>query len=109
MKTANVLQTMQEITEKYVKLYKSDFYDYDRPRIMRDRPAEFVWMIRETGTHIMMPRDSETETGENWRYRYNIFAGCNETLYYCTMRPDGSGTITRSAQKCEAFAQRQAR
>ena len=108
MKTDNVLAKMQELTEKHVKWYKTDFYDYDRPWILRDKPSEFVWMIRESGTHIMMPRDSD-EDKEVWRLHYDAFAAANRDFYYCTMDPDGSGTVTKSTQKCLAFADRQTR
>lgn len=108
MKTAHVLQTMQELTEKHVKLYKTDFYDHDRPRIFRDRPEEFVWMIRETGTHIMTPRDPD-EPAAIWQERFDIFSAVNERLYYCTLNADGSGTVTHSAKKCREFAARQSR
>lgn len=108
MKTADVLTTMQAITEKRVKLYKTDYYDYDRPRIEAEQPAEFVWMVRETGTHIMTPRDI-TEEGSMWRYRFDLFSAANEHLYYCRRRPDGSGEVTESPRRCIAFADRQSR
>ena len=111
MKTANVLAKMQELTEKHVKLYKTDFYDYDRPRIERKQPQEFVWMIRDTGTHLLFARELENEsmTPEKWRTCYDLFTAANERLYYCTLNADGSGTITRSPKKCAEFAARQTR
>lgn len=108
MKVNDVLQKMQEITERRIKLYKTDFYDYDKPWILRDKPSEFVWMIRDSGTHIMMPRDSD-EDKELWRHHYDIFSAANTDFYYCTMNPDGSGTVTKSMQKCADFANRQSR
>ena len=106
MKVKNVLQKMQEITERVVKWYKCDFYNYDKPWILRDKPSEFVWMIRDSGTHIMMPREDDEEK-DLWRHRYDIFSAANKDFYYCTMNPDGSGTVTKSRQRCEAFAKRQ--
>lgn len=108
MKTDNVLAKMQEITEKRVKLYKTDFYNYDMPRILEEHPSEFVWMVRESGTHLMTPLDADGDK-HMWRYYYEIFRGANEHLFYCTMNPDGSGTVTRSTKKCEEFADRQTR
>lgn len=108
MKTNDVLAKMQEITERTVKCYKTDFYDYDRPWILRDRPSEFVWMVRESGTHLMVPRVSE-EDKDLWRHRYDIFSDANKDFYYCTMNSDGSGTVTKSPKKCAEFANRQSR
>jgi len=108
MKTDNVLAKMQEITEKSVKLYKCDFYDFDVPRIKDENPSEFVWMVRETGTHIMTPRLCD-EDKVAWRNRYELLASINKDFYYCTMNPDGSGTVTKSPKRCEEFAARQTR
>ena len=108
MKTNDVLAKMQEITEKQVKWYKVDFYDYDKPWIIRDKPSEFVWMVRDTGTHIMMPREPD-EDKSLWRRHYDMFRDVNKHFYYCTMRPDGSGTVTRSPKLCAEFAARQTR
>lgn len=108
MKTPHVLQTMLEITEKHVKSYKTDFYEHDRERISRERPQEFVWMIRETGTHLMTPRRPD-ESPAAWVARFEAFRGCNERTYYCTMGADGSGTVTLSPKRCADFAARQAR
>lgn len=108
MKVRNVLEKMQEITEKSVKAYKCDFYDYDVPRINEENPAEFVWMVRESGTNIMTPRDKERAKGE-WRHAYDLFSSMNRDFYYCTMNPDGSGTVTKSPKKCAEFAARQSR
>ena len=108
MKTNDVLETMRQLTEKHVKLYKTDFYDYDVPRIKKDHPSEFVWMVRESGTHIMTPRDSDEDKGM-WRHYYDAFASANKLFFYCTMNPDGSGTVTRSNKRCIEFANRQSR
>lgn len=108
MKTNNVLETMQQLAEKHIKLYKTDFYDYDVPRIKKEHPSEFVWMVRETGTHIMTPCDSDDDKGF-WRHCYDIFSAANKMFFYCTMNADGSGTVTKSTAKCLAFADRQSR
>lgn len=108
MKTADVIQTMQQIAEKQIQCYKSDFYDYDRPRLIEERPRAFVWMVRESGTHLMTPRDPEQDKSI-WRHCYDVFANANEHFYFCTMRPDGSGTVTRSRARCDAFATAQTR
>lgn len=108
MKTNNVLAKMAEITEKRIKWYKSDFYKFDTDRIKKEKPSEFVWMIRDSGTHLMTPNDCHGDKGL-WRHCYDIFAAMNDDFYYCTLNDDGSGTVTRSAQKCLAFADRQSR
>ena len=107
-KTASVLAKMQEITEREIKWYKTDFYDYDRPRIIEEHPVEFVWMVRDSGTHLMTPRDPE-EDKSIWREHYDLLSSYNDLLFYCTMRADGSGTVTRSPKKCAEFAARQTR
>ena len=108
MKVNNVLQKMREITERRIKLYKTDFYDYDVPWLKRDQPSEFVWMIRDSGTHLMVPCGPD-EDKELWRHRYDIFSAANTDFYYCTLNSDGSGTVTKSDKKCAAFAARQSR
>jgi len=105
MKTNNVLAKMQEITEHTVKCYKTDFYDYDAPRIKKERPSELVWMVRDSGTHMMTPEDCFGD-GELWRYYYDIFAAMNDDFYYVTLNSDGSGTVTKSVKKCAEFADR---
>lgn len=107
-KADNVLKKMGEIAEKRVKHYKCDFYDYDLPWIKRDKPGEFVWMVRESGTHLMVPRGDDEDKGQ-WREHYDLFAGINDFFYYCTMNNDGSGTVTLSPKKCAEFAARQSR
>lgn len=47
-------ESMSGIVEKTLKNYKEDFYDYDLP-ILENAPkdSEFIWCLRETGTHLL--------------------------------------------------------
>lgn len=104
MKTDNVLHKMQEITENHITTYKTDFYDYDLPRLTENKPSEFVWMIRQSGTHLMLPPAQDADR-DYWLFLFNVYASANERLYYCTMNKDGSGTITHSESRARRFAE----
>ena len=105
MRTENVLDTMAAIVERRVELYKGDFYDYDTERIERERPREFAWFVRDTGTHMMTPPAEDADLGR-WREVYELFKGCNERFYHVRMNTDGSGEVTLSERRCDEFAAR---
>ena len=46
------LDLMQQIVEKKVKHYKTDFYDYDVTRIREGGSEQYVWIVRESGTFL---------------------------------------------------------
>ncbi len=49
----NLIRAMALIVGKTVKHYKTDFYDYDVPAILKAQPGEArIWILRETGTYF---------------------------------------------------------
>jgi hypothetical protein len=105
MRTADVIETMMEIVERKLVLYKDDFYKYDMERIAEEHPREFVWMVRDTGTHMMTPL-AEGENKELWLDRYELFKRFNDWFYYVRMNADGSGEVVLSEKRCNEFAAR---
>ena len=105
MKTNDVLATMASIVEKRIELYKEDFYKYDTELINDERPHEFVWMVRTTGTHLMTPPCEKTDL-EKWRHWYDTFKHSNTWFYHMKLKSDGSGEVTRSEKRCDEFAYR---
>lgn len=54
----NLVRAMALIVGKTVKHYKTDFWNYDMPAIMKAQPGEArIWILRETGTYF--PRDPD--------------------------------------------------
>ena len=105
MRTNDVLATMAEIVEKRMELYKGDFYEYDVEMIRRERPREFAWMVRTTGTHMIIPPEKGADLSY-WRHCYDLFKRSNRWFYHVKLKPDGSGEVTLSEQRCDAFAYR---
>ena len=109
MFTDNVLETMSSVVEWRVELYKSDFYSHDWDVIEGLKPSEFVWFVRNTGTHLVLPpEDGNQEYLDFWHYLYEVFKGANDWFYYVRMNDDGSGEIIQSEKRCDEFAARMA-
>lgn len=53
MKKSEVLRQMQEIVEKTVKSYKTDFYKYDKPQIESSDADKYIFIVRKTGTWLI--------------------------------------------------------
>lgn len=49
-----MLKKMENIVKKYVKHFKSDFYDYDVLTIGRCYPNQvLIWIVRNCGTYLV--------------------------------------------------------
>lgn len=54
----NLIRAMALIVGKTVKHYKTDFWNYDMPAIMKAQPGEArIWILRETGTYFQPDPD----------------------------------------------------
>lgn len=99
MKVSNVIEKLTQIVEQKVKYYKTDFYDYDKGEIELAKPCEFVWMCRDTGTHILF--FDMFEEGDRLRTWYNAFKSANERVYLVRIEEYGSGEVTLSEHRCD--------
>ena len=83
--TEQLLEKMENIVKATVKLYKSDFYDYDIDYIKNFNPEKydsFYWIVRECGTHFIHENIATGETGnelilairETWENRKEYHA-----------------------------------
>ena len=103
MKTECIIQTMAQIVEKKVKLYKSDFYKFDIRQMFRiGGDSEFVWFVRDTGTHLLSDDDDE----HVWNKYYPMYKSCNDWFYHVKMHADGSGEVTLSEKQCDRMARK---
>ena len=100
MKTNNVIETMATIVEKRVQLYKSDFYEWDMQLIDELHPREFVWLVRPTGTDMMIPGIS---VPDDWDYFYELYGRRTKWFYYVRLEEGGGGEVTLSKKKCDAL------
>lgn len=49
----NLVRAMARIIGQTVKHYKTDFWNYDVPAILKMQPGEArIWILRETGTYF---------------------------------------------------------
>lgn len=67
-----ILSMMQKNVEKDVRVYKSDFYDYDVPALSWGVPvgSVHVWFTRECGTCLCYSRDYFRAALENWKPKH---------------------------------------
>lgn len=73
-------ETMSEIVEKKLTRFKDDFYKYDMVKLENaPKDAEFIWCLKETGTHLIpVDRWVDPEVGSEFLrlnddyYRVNV-------------------------------------
>ena len=106
MKVANVIETMASIVEKRLVAYKDDFYHWDLKTLSEERPAEFVWLLRPTGTELL--HEDDPKPGY-WTHCYELFGARTKWFYHVRMNEDGSGEVTLSRKRCDGFAARMGR
>ena len=67
-----MLSMMHKNVEKDVRVYKSDFYDYDVPALSWGVPvgSTLVWFTRECGTCLCSSRDYFRAALANWKPKH---------------------------------------
>lgn len=71
MKKSEVLRQMQEIVEKTVKSYKTDFYKYDKPQIESSDADKYIFIVRKTGTWLIDLAEVVGGVSEVYEYCYS--------------------------------------
>ena len=77
-----LLNKMENIVKRYVKHYKSDFYDYDLHELKKENEKKYVWIVRESGTFLLDIGKLKNPEKENdgTRIIYNYYLDDNR--YY---------------------------
>jgi len=79
---ADFMQALENLVKKYVKHYKSDFYNYDIARLEENNASKeltdkkLTFIVRECGTWLIYTDDiSKPGTGANTIYNYYLPCG----------------------------------
>lgn len=75
MNKKELLSKMENIVKRYVKHYKSDFYDYDLDTLKSENEKKYIWIVRECGTFLLdinRLKDSEKENSARIIYNYYL-------------------------------------
>ena len=58
MKIELLLEKMQEVVDCVMTAFQTDFTEHDTDFVLKTEGHEpFIWIVRETGTHIYSPSD----------------------------------------------------
>lgn len=91
---ADFMQALENLVKKYVKHYKSDFYNYDIARLEENNASKklidkkLTFIVRECGTWLIYTDDiNKPGTGANTIYNYYLPCGIdnpvkNRNRYY---------------------------
>lgn len=59
MRKIDLLQAMERLVNMGVQWYKSDFFKYDKPEILKNGPNTYYWYLRDSGTQLIDAKDLE--------------------------------------------------
>ena len=91
---ADFMQALENLVKKYVKHYKSDFYNYDIARLEENNASKeltdkkLTFIVRDCGTWLIYTDDiNKPGTGANTIYNYYLPCGIdnpakNRNRYY---------------------------
>lgn len=107
IKTNELFKQMENIVKRHVKAYHQDFYIHDIHSIVNHNNSDFVWMVRKTGTDLIIKNghcisDEGNWTGKLW---FNAIRDRNEHYYYYNTKTNRLTKITsdKAAEIVEKF------
>lgn len=84
---ADLYGNMEKRVKRYVKHYKSDFYEYDMPRIRDLEDGAYLWIVRENGTFMLTA--GAPYTSEHFRAILENFSSDKLHFYSIVKNADG--------------------
>src|SRR5690606_7361471 len=70
--------------KRHVKAYQEDFYIHDIHSLVNHSNSDFVWMVRKTGTDLIIKNGHCISEEGNWTGKlwFNAIMDKNEHYYY---------------------------
>lgn len=94
---------LENIVNKHVKAYKTDFYDYDVPTLNNPEERYYVWIVRTNGTHLI-PKSMAASNDTLHYWMDNATGTGNDVNYYeidtDTMTPTYISNIEQYISRC---------
>ena len=107
IKTNELFKQMENIVKRHVKAYQEDFYIHDIHSLVNHSTSEFIWMVRKTGTDLIIKNGHYTSkdgywTGKSW---FNAAKRYAEHFYYYNPKTNRLTKITldKAAEIVEKF------
>jgi hypothetical protein len=87
IKDNTLLKRMENIVKRYVKAYQQDFYIHDIFSLVNNN-SEFIWMVRKTGTDLIIKNGHCISKEGNWTGKlwFNAIKNQSEHFYHYHVR-----------------------
>lgn len=103
-KTKNeLIIKMESLVNNFMKSYQTDFIEYDKKRLMNSKADKYVWILRTTGTQLLIKNDlKDAKTYSSSCYDYYAdgkIYNQKEVKYYEVDLYDNSISLIKDTKK----------